>query len=355
MALAVSDFVLDAGTGRAVISGMRLTDLRDVRRDRRRRGGSSRISSGPGRLIGFSVGASVLFFLTSNFAEWLGDPLYPKTAAGLALCFAAAVPFFWNTLAADLLGTATLFGLDALSRRERSRAVGATVAAAAILWLLVPGLRAAQQVPPTSESVVVTATSVPEDEKDVGSAITVDHAAGAREARVGGRVRRAARRFPGLDVTQYGQPGSLTSLFTRGTNSTQTLVLVDGVRMNSPYFSGYDWSSMTTENIERIEIVRGPFSALYGSDAIGGVVQVFTRPGAEGIVGSGDGRGRQPGAGAGIGIRLRRGGPVLGHGELSLHLLRRQRPEHGLARAQRLGVASRRASATRAASASSGD
>ena len=112
-ALALSDFVLDAGTGRAVISGMRLTVYatfavivlagRLLRR-----------SSGPGRLVGFSVGASALFFLTSNFAEWLGDPLYPKTAAGSRSASRPPFPFFWNTLAADLLGTATLFGLDAL-------------------------------------------------------------------------------------------------------------------------------------------------------------------------------------------------------------------------------------------------
>ncbi len=334
-ALALSDLVLDAGTGRAVVSGMRLsvyaTFAAIVVAGR-----FLRPSSAPGRLAGFSAGASVLFFLTSNFAEWLGDPLYPRTAAGLALCFTAAVPFFWNTFAADLLGTATLFGLDAVSRRERSRAVGAA-AAAATLFLLVPGQARGQQVPPASESVVVTATSVPEDEKDIGSAITVitRQELEKHESAVVSDVLRAV---PGLDVTQYGQPGSLTSLFTRGTNSTQTLVLVDGVRMNSPYFSGYDWSSMTTENIERIEIVRGPFSALYGSDAIGGVVQVFTRPGAEGVVGRATGEAGNQGAGAGLRLRLRRGGAVLGRGELSVHRLRRQRSEHGLARAQRLGV-----------------
>ena len=69
--------------------------------------------------------------------------------------------------------------------------------------------------------------------------------------------------------------------------------------MNSPYFSGYDWSGITTENIERIEIARGPFSALYGSDAIGGVVQVFTRPGAEGVSGRATGEAGNQGQGQG--------------------------------------------------------
>jgi len=79
-------------------------------------------------------------------------------------------------------------------------------------------------------------------------------------------------------VIQSGEGGAVTSVLMRGANSTQTLVLVDGVRANSPYFSGYDFSALTTENVERIEIVRGPFSSLYGSDAMGGVVQIFTRP-----------------------------------------------------------------------------
>jgi vitamin B12 transporter len=71
----------------------------------------------------------------------------------------------------------------------------------------------------------------------------------------------------------------------RGANSTQTLVLLDGQRLNSPYFPGYDLSTLTTENVERIEIARGPFSALYGSDALGGVIQIFTRPAARGFAG----------------------------------------------------------------------
>ena len=126
-AMALSDVFLDAGTGRAAISGMRITIYATFaaivlagRRLRER--------SGPGRLAAFSVGASVLFFVTSNFAEWVADPKYPKTPAGLALCFVAAIPFFWATLAADLLGTATLFGLDALSRRQRARAFAAVAA-----------------------------------------------------------------------------------------------------------------------------------------------------------------------------------------------------------------------------------
>lgn len=167
-----------------------------------------------------------------------------------------------------------------------------------LLGLGVPGFAQAQQPPPVSENVVVTATSVPEDEQDVGSAVTVvtREELEKHEAVV---VSDVLRSIPGLDVTQYGTPGSLTSLFTRGTNSTQTLVLVDGVRLNSPYFGGYDWSAMTTENIDRIEVARGPYSALYGSDAIGGVVQIFTRPGANGFSGRTTGEAGNQGQGDG--------------------------------------------------------
>ncbi len=174
---------------------------------------------------------------------------------------------------------------------------------------LLPLASEAQLLPPASEEIVVTATSVPEDEKDVGSAITVitREEIERHEAIV---VSDVLRSVPGLDLTQYGTPGSLTSLFTRGTNSTQTLVMIDGVRMNSPYFAGYDWSGLTTENIERIEVARGPYSALYGSDAIGGVVQIFTRQGAEGLAGRATGEFGNQGAGQGSAFASFGEGPV---------------------------------------------
>jgi len=295
-ALALSDLVLDAASGRAVISGMRLTIYATFAAIVLA-GRWARMPIRPLALAGLAAGSSVFFFLTSNFAEWLGDPLYPKTPAGLALCFAAAVPFFWNTLFADLLGTAVLLGFDALSAGQRTRLLRGA-AAAGVALLLVPPFARAQQPPPASENVVVTATSVPEDEKDVGSAITVvtREELEKHESVV---VSDVLRSIPGLSLSQNGTPGSVTSLFTRGTNSTQTLVLVDGVRLNSPYFGGYDWSAMTTENIDRIEVVRGPFSALYGSDAIGGVVQIFTRPGANGISGRATGEAGNQGQGQG--------------------------------------------------------
>ncbi len=81
----------------------------------------------------------------------------------------------------------------------------------------------------------------------------------------------------GIDVARNGGPGASTSLFMRGTNSNQTLVLIDGVRASSTTTGTFAWQHLNTSDIERIEIVRGPRAAQYGSDAIGGVIQIFTR------------------------------------------------------------------------------
>jgi vitamin B12 transporter len=195
---------------------------------------------------------------------------------------------------------ASLALLVALFRRLSAAGVRLSPAFAAVLaaLFLFPSFLRAQQPAPVSESVVVTATWQPDEEKQVGSATTVITRA---EIEKSGKtlVLELLRSVPGLDVVQSGTPGSLTSIFTRGTNSTHTLVLVDGVRMNSPYFPGYDFSAMTTENVERIEIVRGPFSALYGSDAMGGVVQIFTRGGAQGVSGRATGEAGNQGQGQG--------------------------------------------------------
>ncbi|MFY9550592.1 MAG: TonB-dependent receptor [Thermoanaerobaculia bacterium] len=297
-ALALSDFAIDFGSGRSALSAVRLTIYGTFvlvvlagRRLRR--------SAGIGRLGAFSLAASTLFFVTSNFAEWVVDPKYPKTPAGLALCFTLAIPFFWATLSADLLGTAGLFGLDALARRERTR--GMAAAALVLLGVAAPAPLFAQQAPPASESIVVTATSIPEEEREIGSAVTVITREQIEKSETTS-VLELLRAVPGLDVVQSGTPGSLTSVFTRGTNSTQTLVLVDGARMNSPFFAGYDFSAMSTENVERIEIVRGPFSALYGSDAIGGVIQIFTRTPPPGLSGRATGETGNQGQGEGSGF-----------------------------------------------------
>lgn len=81
----------------------------------------------------------------------------------------------------------------------------------------------------------------------------------------------------GINVARTGGEGKNTAVYVRGTATKHVLVLVDGVRAASATTGEYDWNALSPEQIERIEIVRGPFSSLYGSDAVGGVIQIFTR------------------------------------------------------------------------------
>lgn len=126
-----------------------------------------------------------------------------------------------------------------------------------------------------AEGVIVTATLDEEEIEEVPAAVTV---VGAEEiaARRATEVAELLRTVPGLAVVRSGSAGKVTSLFVRGAASTQTLVLWNGLRLNDPMFGGYDWAFLPTEGVERVEVVRGPFSALYGGDAAGGVIQVLT-------------------------------------------------------------------------------
>ncbi|RKZ51272.1 MAG: TonB-dependent vitamin B12 receptor [Candidatus Parabeggiatoa sp. nov. 3] len=92
-------------------------------------------------------------------------------------------------------------------------------------------------------------------------------------------VPEILRTVPGLDVSTNGGLGQTTSLFMRGTESDHILVLVDGVKIGSATTSGVPFEHLPLSQVERIEIVRGPRSSLYGSEAIGGVIQIFTRRG----------------------------------------------------------------------------
>jgi len=82
---------------------------------------------------------------------------------------------------------------------------------------------------------------------------------------------------PGVDIVRTGGAGAQTSVFLRGGNSNHVLVLIDGVRVSSANTGAYAWEQLPLNQVERVEIVRGPRGSLYGSDAIGGVIQIFTR------------------------------------------------------------------------------
>ncbi|MBI4641541.1 MAG: TonB-dependent receptor [Candidatus Tectomicrobia bacterium] len=130
------------------------------------------------------------------------------------------------------------------------------------------------------EEVVITATRIETPSREVASSITV-----ITEREIENKqkttVLELLRSIPGLDVVQQGGPGRVASIFIRGAKVEHTLVLIDGVEVNDPISPGraYDFANLTTDNIERIEILRGPQSTLYGSDAIGGVINIITKKG----------------------------------------------------------------------------
>jgi len=133
-----------------------------------------------------------------------------------------------------------------------------------------------------SDRIVVTASDVPETIESTPAAVTVVTRKDIDE-RAARDVADVLREVPGLAISRTGSAGKATSLFTRGAASTQTLVLWNGIEINNPYFSGYDWGRFSTAGVEQIEVVRGPFSALYGSDAVAGVVNVLTVPSTSGF------------------------------------------------------------------------
>lgn len=128
-----------------------------------------------------------------------------------------------------------------------------------------------------AESLVVTASQIDQPLSRTADSVTVITARDL-EARQVTSVGEALATVPGFTVARSGGPGTLTSLFPRGGESDYTLVLVDGVRANS-FGGGIDLSQVPIADVDRIEVVRGPQSAIYGADAIGGVVQIITRQG----------------------------------------------------------------------------
>lgn len=126
--------------------------------------------------------------------------------------------------------------------------------------------------------VVVTATRIPEPVNQVlESVVVIDRAALQNSLAVD--VADVLRFHAGLDIGRSGGPGQPVSLFIRGANSNQTIVMIDGVRINSGTQSLAPLMNISPELFERIEVVKGPRSAIYGTDAIGGVVNLITRAG----------------------------------------------------------------------------
>lgn len=128
------------------------------------------------------------------------------------------------------------------------------------------------------DPVIVTATRTPRTESETLASVSVITREDI-ERQQARSVGDLLADLPGVTVSSNGGPGSVTSVFMRGTNSDHTLVLIDGVKINSATDGAAAFQNIPVEQIERIEVVRGPRSGLYGSEAIGGVIQIFTKKG----------------------------------------------------------------------------
>ena len=129
------------------------------------------------------------------------------------------------------------------------------------------------------DEVVITATRMPQALNKTIADTTVLNELDIREAGAPD-VPTLLRTLAGVEVVQLGGLGSQSSTYMRGTNFDQVLVLIDGVRVNSATAGSTALEHIMLDNVERIEVVRGNVSSLYGSEAIGGVIQIFTKHGS---------------------------------------------------------------------------
>lgn len=163
------------------------------------------------------------------------------------------------------------------ARRSASARPLPLALALAAAW---PVVAPAQALPAdaTLRETVVTATRVEQPLADlVGDVSIVDRAAIERSGATG--VADVLARLPGIEIVRNGGIANTSSVFVRGAESRFTAVYLDGVRIDSQSTGGAAWEAIPLAQIDRIEVLRGPAAAVYGSDAIGGVVQLFTRRG----------------------------------------------------------------------------
>src|SRR6266702_520235 len=153
------------------------------------------------------------------------------------------------------------------------------------LLAVVPVVCFAQETSPTpspseaeAEQVVVSATrfDIPLDQSPASVSVITSEDLEQKQIE---RVSNALREVPGLSIVQTGTAGQLTSIFTRGLRSEHTQVLLDGIPINQGLQGAFNFADLTTEDIDRIEVVRGAQSTLYGPRALAGVIQIFTKQG----------------------------------------------------------------------------
>src|SRR3954470_8322213 len=166
--------------------------------------------------------------------------------------------------------------------------------------------------PPSQPEIVVTGSRVAAAPEELGANVTVLSRA-AFDVEKPAKLSDILGRVAGLHVDQVGGRGGTGSLYMRGADPNYTLVLVDGVRVNDPTNArggSFDFSSLDVADVERVEIARGPYSAVYGGDALAGVINIVTRHApAEKSYASADAMG---GAYDAHEISVNTGGPVAG-------------------------------------------
>ncbi len=143
------------------------------------------------------------------------------------------------------------------------------------------GAQQSDSVRATLNEIVITATKTETPYYAIGSSVSVITSKEISERHFK-TVVDVLREEPGLSIIEQGGPGKLAYVFMRGSNTNHTLVIVDGVTMNdaSSPNNAFDFSSMNTNDVDRIEIVRGPQSTLYGSDALAGIINIITKHGS---------------------------------------------------------------------------
>lgn len=182
-------------------------------------------------------------------------------------------PLLFNLAYGDV-GRLPLYRRFAMTFPVSRRAVAASIA----LAFTAPSAFADAQSDIAGNAVFITAARAPQQAADVLSdTLTIDSAQIAQSG--AGSIIELLQRQRGIEVARNGGPGNSASVFIRGANSNQNIVLVDGVRIGSSTTGAANWSAIPLSAIDHIEIVYGPLSTLYGAGAIGGVIQIFTKQG----------------------------------------------------------------------------
>lgn len=166
------------------------------------------------------------------------------------------------------------------------------LSAMAVLWFGAATIGFAEDIDRHEEPVIVTATRTAQTADASLASVTVISRKDI-ERQQARSIQDLFRGLPGISIANNGGPGKNTSVFMRGAESDQVLVLIDNIKVGSATSGTTAFENIPLEQIERIEIVRGPRSSLYGSEAIGGVIHIFTR--------KGDGSGYRPNLSLGYG------------------------------------------------------